>query len=88
MDLVDDPVHDPLEEIPREIESLGRHEVGRGHGTEDHDLVIIRKLGATIGSQIVPERTYVAIDPLVSHNTHSAARVNGSVGCCGGSASI
>ena len=38
MDLVDDPVHDPLEEVPREVEGFGRHVVGRGHGAEDDDL--------------------------------------------------
>lgn len=38
VDLVDDPVHDPLEEIPREVEGFGRHEVGCRHGAEDDDL--------------------------------------------------
>ncbi len=39
MDFVDDPVHDPLEEVPREVESLGGHVVRRCHGAEDDDLL-------------------------------------------------
>ena len=39
MDLIDDPIHDPLEELPREVEGLGRHVVRCCHGTEDNDLV-------------------------------------------------
>ena len=41
MDLVDNPVHDPLEEVPREVESLGSHVVRRRHGAEDDDLVSV-----------------------------------------------
>jgi hypothetical protein len=38
MDLVDDPVHDPLQEVPREVKSLGGHVIRRCHGAEDDDL--------------------------------------------------
>lgn len=38
MDLVDDAIHDPLEEVPREVERFGRHKVRRRHGAQDNDL--------------------------------------------------
>ena len=41
MDLVDNPVHHPLEEVPREVESLGSHVVRRRHGAEDDDLMCV-----------------------------------------------
>lgn len=41
MDFVDDPVHDPLEEVPREVEGLGGHVVRRCDGTEDDDLTVV-----------------------------------------------
>lgn len=45
MDLVDNPVHDPLEEVPREVESLGSHVIRRRHSAEDDDLVSVSSHG-------------------------------------------
>lgn len=39
MDLVDNAVHDALEELPGEVVGLGRHIVRRCYGAEDDDLV-------------------------------------------------
>lgn len=38
MDLVNNPVHDALQELPGEVEGLGRHEVCCCHGAEDNNL--------------------------------------------------
>jgi hypothetical protein len=43
MNLVDNPVHDTLQEVPREVEGLGRHVVGRGDSAEDNNLSPIRE---------------------------------------------
>ena len=75
MDLVDDPVHDALQEVPREVEGLGRHVVRRRHGAEDDDLV----WSATASTQ-GSGAAYIAIDSLVSHDAHGAAGVDGGIG--------
>ena len=40
INLVNDPVHDTLQELPREVERLGRHEIGSRDGAEDDDVAI------------------------------------------------
>jgi hypothetical protein len=77
MDLVHNPVHHPLEEFPREVESLGGHKVCGSNGTEDNDLMMT--LVEALPSKFFGE-TYIAVDSLVTHNTDSAARVNGGIG--------
>lgn len=79
VDLVDDPVHDPLEEVPGEVESLGRHVVRRCHGTEDDDLADVSD--STMEKRWELGVAYEAIDSLVSHHTHRAAGVDGGIGC-------
>lgn len=38
MNLVDDSIHDSLENIPRKVEGLGRHVISGGDGAEYDDL--------------------------------------------------
>lgn len=38
MDLVDNPVHHPLQEVPGEVVGLGGHEVCRCYGAKDDNL--------------------------------------------------
>lgn len=40
VDLVDDSVHDALEEVPREVEGLSRHEVRGRHRAQDDNVAV------------------------------------------------
>lgn len=40
VNLVDDAVHDALEELPGEVESLGSHKVGGGDGAENNNEAV------------------------------------------------
>ena len=77
MDLVHNPVHHPLEEFPREVESLGGHKVCGSNSTEDNDLMMT--LVKALPSKCFGE-TYIAVDSIVAHNTNGAAGVDGGIG--------
>lgn len=76
MDLVDDPVHDPLEELPWEVKSLGSHVVRSRDGAKDDNLL---RLANSHGRNT--SGTYITIDSLVSHHTHRTTGVDGGISC-------
>lgn len=78
MNLVDDPVHDALEELPREVEGLGGHVVRRRHGAKDDDLARCQSSDGRVRKGA--RETDVAIDSLVSHHTNRPAGVDGGIG--------
>jgi hypothetical protein len=78
VDLVDDPVHDPLEEIPGEIEGFGCHEICSGHCAQNDDLAGVSSFySSNSGKTSV---AYVAIDSVVTHYAHGPAWVEGCIG--------
>lgn len=78
MDLVNNPVHDALQELPGEVEGLGRHEVCCCHGAEDNNLTGVS--GVHILQKRELTRTYVAVNSLVTHDADCAAGVDSGIG--------
>lgn len=96
VDLINDPVHHPLEEIPGEVIGFGGHKVGGSHGAEDNNLEIISHRGKT-GRKKESECTeqdkarqgrvtYITVYSLITHYPHGTARVDSGVGYSKGSA--